>query len=56
MTILTDPDGYEICFVGDIGFYLDGSSYSVTMYKMLWVAPLCQSLWSYCCGLGCQRS
>ena len=21
VTILSDPDGYEICFVGDIGFY-----------------------------------
>merc|ERR1719463_1003053 len=21
VTILADPDGYEICFVGDIGFY-----------------------------------
>ena len=32
VTILSDPDGYEICFVGDVGFY----DLATPLYDKVW--------------------
>lgn len=41
VTILSDPDGYEICFVGDVGFY----DLATPLYDKVWLYSLpCRQL------------
>ena len=45
VTILSDPDGYEICFVGDVGFY----DLATPLYDKVTIAIRAR-VWTLGCG------